>query len=373
MRIALGVTGRQKSLLSGGLDGIGVYAQNLFGQLQSDNQTKVVETVFSSEVFDEQELQNHRLLPPFPNCLLKGIVSDTSICPNLLSDFDLFHATDHRIPKIKSLPVIATIHDTIPITAPELVSFRQRWIFAPLFKMTVDWCDFVITVSEFSKSEIVRVLGIKEEKVKVIYNGVNEEWFTPITEAHSLQVRQAHGLLKPFFLSVGTIQPRKNISKIIDAYMALPLTIRQNYDMVFIGKAGWNSKTILQRLNTLKADYGIRWLGHMSERDTQILMKSATGFIFPSLSEGYGLPVVEAFAASTPVVTSNTTALNEIGNGRSIMVNPNSTQQIMDGMRSIVRGGTTISLNVEEGKKFALTQTWAKTASLTLETYKRLI
>jgi alpha-1,3-rhamnosyl/mannosyltransferase len=183
----------------------------------------------------------------------------------------------------------------------------------------------VIAVSECTRQDAVRVLGIAPEKIEVIHSGVASAFFET-GEAAVEDARARYSLAKPFILSVGTIEPRKNIDLLLSAYQALPQSLRDEFELVLAGPVGWAANSTIARLQQ------VRYLGYVPESDIAPLTAAATVFAYPSLYEGFGFPVAQALAAGVPVVTSNISSLPEIAGDAAILIDPRSLAELRDAL-----------------------------------------
>jgi alpha-1,3-rhamnosyl/mannosyltransferase len=226
---------------------------------------------------------------------------------------DVFHAGNlvRRAPRQARLT--ATIHDLTSWIMPQ---HHQRAIAQGdlLFaERVLKRADGLIAVSENTRQDAIRLLGIAPEKIRTIYSGVAEEYFDA----------QPIGRAKPYVLYVGTIEPRKNLPTLLDAWRALKPELRERFDLVIAGPEGWHSSETMSRIRA-EAVY----LGYVPEADLPGLFAGATVFVYPSLYEGFGFPVVQAMAAGVPVVTSNTSCLPEVTGGAAVLTDPLSSQEI---------------------------------------------
>jgi len=174
----------------------------------------------------------------------------------------------------------------------------------------------LIAISESTRADSIRVLGLSPERIEVIYPGVAESFFdAPAT------VRP-----KPYILFVGTIEPRKNVAVLLDAYEQLAPSIKEEFDLVVAGPPGWGDPATLRRLQSGPA--GVHYLGYVPEQDLPGLTAGATAFVYPSLYEGFGLPVAQSMAAGVPVITSNLSSLPEVGGDAALLVDPKSAAEL---------------------------------------------
>lgn len=234
---------------------------------------------------------------------------------------DVFHASVlvRRPPRRARLT--ATIHDMTVWTMPELHPASNRRAEAS-FAELARRADRLIAVSQCTKDDAVRVLGLAPEKITVIHSGVAEAFF----DSGPADVRARYGLGRPFVLYVGTIEPRKNIDVLVDAFDALPRDVRESHELVIAGPMGWASAETRAKLGRA------RYLGYVPETDLAPLTAAATAFAYPSLYEGFGFPVAQAMAARVAVVTSNLSSLPEVAGDGALLVDPRSAGELRDAL-----------------------------------------
>jgi glycosyltransferase involved in cell wall biosynthesis len=235
---------------------------------------------------------------------------------------DVFHAcTLIRNPPRKTR-LTATIHDMTCRLMPELHTPANRKADESFTKNILHRAARLIAVSENTKADAVRLAGLDPERIEVIYSGVPEVYFGA----------QARPSQRPYVLFVGTIEPRKNIDTLLDAWEACHA--RSDFDLVIAGASGWAGEKTVARL--LAKPRGVRYLGYVAEDELPGLTAGASAFIYPSLYEGFGLPVAQAMAAGVPVITSNTSCLPEVAGGGALLVDPRSAAEIQSAMEKLL-------------------------------------
>jgi len=374
MRIGMGATVLANGGRKQALDGIGYYTQELMRellQLQCDVKPVVfgqtaVDPVMAQAVTHWGRYSTGSLLSAITGCAHTGSRRGAQ-------HMDLFHATDHQIPKLHGIPVLATLMDAIPLAHPEWANARLRKIKNALWKKSATWADHIVTISEYSKLEIVEHFGIVPDKISVVPLGVEERYFTRLPQEQTDQVLKTYQLNADFFLFIGTLQPRKNLQRIIQAHHALPEAIRKAYPLVIIGREGWGSEALVKQLHLISAKDSIHWLGGVSDLHKRALLQRATALVFPSLSEGFGLPVLESFASLTPVITSNNTSLPEVAADAALMVNPLDVAAIAKAMGDICQDMTLAPELRQRGLLRARHFTWRACAQKTYEIYKLML
>jgi glycosyltransferase involved in cell wall biosynthesis len=278
---------------------------------------------------------------------------------------DVFHATVlvRRPPRHTRLT--ATIHDMTGWLMPELhpaSNLRAEHNFARLARSA----DRMIAVSACTKADAVRVLGISPDKIEVIHSGVAEAFFDPV-RAEVERVRTRYGLARPFVLFIGTVEPRKNLDTLLDAFAALPQAIRGTHELVVAGPIGWAGEKTKARLGE------VRYLGYVAEQDLAPLTAAATVFAYPSLYEGFGFPVAQAMAAGVAVITSNVSSLPEVAGDGALLVDPRCMAELRDGLESLLTSEQRRAELAARGRKRAEEFRWERCAAKSLEFFRKVV
>ena len=370
-----GVTVLSRCIAENSVDGIGSYTNELLSRFHAREDVDIVPFSFNAKIPSELLRNNSPVqLSGFAKrALYSGITSLPFFGGGALSEeVNLVHSTDHLIPKLRKTPVVATLMDAIPLSHPEWVTYKYRALKNALWRKSSHWAEHIITISEYSKSEIVTHFGVSEKKITVIPLAVDQRWFSVVSAQVRDEVSKRLQLPKSYYLFVGTLQPRKNIRRVIEAHQSLPCAIRAENPLIIVGREGWDSDVV----DGLKArSYGdnIRWLQYINISDLYVVVSLATGLVFPSLHEGFGLPVLEAMAAGTPVITSNNTSLPEVAGDAALLIDPLDVTAISDAMLQIVEDELLVSELKIKGGARARQFTWERCAEETIEVYKNVL
>lgn len=376
MRIGLGSTLWSRGVESGHFDGIGHYTQELFRQFaRSKSGKRVTPVVFGAAGASVLEGAPVVRLPSYGACALWSAIAGTGFPGTgpLQSGIDLFHATDHFTPRMKKVPVVATLMDAIPLSHPHWASQRARKVKNFLWKKSGHWADHVITISEFSRQQISHWFGIPQGRISVTSLGVDDRYFDRVAFSDLGASSFRSEFPERFFLFVGTLQPRKNIERIIDAHEALPSDVRASSPLLIAGHQGWGCESLVARLNAYEANSSVRWLRYVDDKTKRFLMQNALALVFPSLSEGFGLPVLEGFASQVPVITSNTTSLPEVAGDAAWLVDPCSVHAIADAMKTLARDDSIREQMISKGLERARSFTWKACAEQTEMVYAKVL
>jgi glycosyltransferase involved in cell wall biosynthesis len=291
---------------------------------------------------------------------------------------DLLHCTGNTTPYFSPVPVVQTLHDIIfmdPI--PPRDSLYQRWgnlYRRKLVPLVTSRSKAVITVSNYEKQRIISRLGIDDSKIQVIYNGLNENHFKIINDPSALgRVRRQYGLPDNFILYLGNPSGRKNPLGVIEAYFMYCSKVHNPLPLVV---PGLTQKYIAMAMRTLKVHAekaAFITPGYIKEEDLPYVYNLSSMFLFPSLSEGFGMPILEAMACGTPVITSKISSMPEIAGDAALLVDPLSPPSIADALVQIHNSEELQIDKIQEGILNVKRFSWTKTAEQVLEVYERIL
>lgn len=285
---------------------------------------------------------------------------------------DVFHSPDNlSLPLTggRKVALVATIHDLIPILFPETVTHKHRLVWNTVLGLVVRRADRLITVSHATACDLAERFPRAKGKIRVIYPGVDPR-FAPAPPEAVATVRQRLGLPDDYLLFVGTIEPKKNLSGLFEAYSILHRRHRDVPRLVVAGKRGWMSDPILRKVGELGLDDHILFRGFVPDDELPALFTGAMLFLFPSLYEGFGLPVLEAMACGTPVVTSSRASLPEVAGDAGVLVDPTDTEAIAEAIENLLEDSQRRHELSQRGRLRAQAFRWEETARQTLQAYQ---
>ena len=370
MKVAFGTTLLDRGLndpKQDGIDGIGQYCLELLEQYPRLSNSPSI----ASYSFGQFRSQcDATLLPGYTKHVMGAL---SHIRPEkFFNDVDLIHSTDQFIP-IANKPLVATVMDVIPLSHPQFLKSQSRYLKSFIWKKLTQRADRIITISEFSKTEITKYLGFSEYQIDVIPLGVDKRFFQRISEAEKRTTLDSLGITSPFLLFLGSIQPRKNLVRLLEAHSKLPHSLAKAYPLVIAGKLAWDDGQTLVAIKQAVSEGRAKWLNYISEKQKLCLLQSATALAFISLYEGFGLPITEAFASELPVITSHCTSMPEVAGDAAMLVNPQNTSQITEALLSLINDDTLASklktLGFERAKQFS----WKENAQKTISVYKQMV
>jgi len=284
---------------------------------------------------------------------------------------DLLHVT-YNAPPWCPCPIVVTVHDISYELFPDSFSPRDRLVLSTLVPFSLRRAAKVITGSEHTKRDMVGRYGLPEEKVVVTYYAADHA-FRPILDSQRIAATKAkYGITTNFILFLGSLQPRKNLLRLIEAFARLREGGALAHKLVIAGQALWRESEVYNRVRKYGLEEEVVFTDYVPHEDLPPLYNAADLFVFPSLYEGFGLPPLEAMACGTPVVASNTSSLREVLGDAAILVDPYDVQQLARAMRDVLSSGDLRREMAAKGLKGVRRFSWAETARKTLEVYQEV-
>jgi len=284
----------------------------------------------------------------------------------------LLHFPNASAPIAVRLPYVLTIHDLSLFRHPGLHPRGRHVTMRTLLPQAARRSAAVICVSEFTRLEARRVLGLSAESLHVVPLAAGPE-FRPITDAASCQrIRSEYGLPDRFLLFVGTLEPRKNLDRLLRA-CAILRAMGHALPLVIAGKMGWHMKSFQSEVQSLGLEDHVLTLGYVRQDHLPCLYSLATAFVFPSLYEGFGLPVLEAMACGTPVIMSNRPAHNQTAGDAAMSFDPEDEAAMADGIRQMLSSHETMEEYRRRGLVRAAEFSWRRAAEQTYQVYQRAL
>jgi glycosyltransferase involved in cell wall biosynthesis len=302
----------------------------------------------------------------FPNPLL-------AYFSRSLDRHDVVHGTDHFVyPNPKSRNIM-TIHDLTFVKYPDYVPTIVK-TYLDRIKNCLKFTDAIITFSENTKRDLVELLKIDPDKIYITYQASRYHAdYLNHQQIEELKVSFSYDFTKPYFLFVSTLEPRKNVIGLIQAFNYLKQNYKIEHQLVLIGQTGWKYQPILDTINQSSYRPEIHHLNYLTDDLVALFYSQAEAFIYPSFYEGFGLPVLEAMTLGAPVITSNSSSLPEITGNSALLINPNDSMELADAMLNIVRDRVLRDNLIFKGKEQASKFSWEKTAQATLNVYRSVI
>ncbi len=278
-----------------------------------------------------------------------------------LPKIDVFHAWEELVPPSSKIPVVATIHDLAILKHPDIAHPATHYRHREAWKRLKALDAHIIAVSQATRKDVIELLEFPPEKVHLVYEALPEERKVTVSATDIEQIKAEYSLERPYLLWVGTHEPRKNLKNLIEAWQSLAKEV----DLVLVGAAGWGTET-------KKFKYLPKILGYVDDQILAKLFAGAKAFVFPSLDEGFGLPILEAFYYKVPVVTSDRSAMKEIAGNAAELIDPEDIQSMTKGIETILNENSAGKKRREQ----LMTQrlqifNWTNTARATYKVYQQ--
>ncbi len=359
-----------RSLSSGNISGVENYCLNLLEyMLPMDRQNRY--TLFSNSFAQEKPHDFHYVNTEarhskLPNKILNLALKFKFVnLEKVAGDFDCWFMPNLNQFNVKPTAKVAlTVHDLSPVVVPQFYNLeRKLWHRFLNYKKAFQRADLLLAVSEYTKMDLIKIFNVDEEKIKVVYPGVDMAVYSrEFTLERMRLVRNLYGLPGEFILFLNTIEPRKNLANLIKAFENL----NHPAYLVIAGRLGWKYKKDFSLIKKSKKASKIKFIGYVDEDHKPELIHLAKGLVYPSFYEGFGFQALEAMAARTPVVVSQLTALPEIVGNGGLLVNPYDPNSITKGLEQILINKNLRQRLIERGLEVAAGFSWKKTAEQTL-------
>lgn len=282
---------------------------------------------------------------------------------------DVFFTTSHYAPRFSPVPTVVSVMDLSYLYFPEMFKARDLMQLKSWTSYSVKNAKKVITISNSSKFDIIKEYKIPEEKVVVVYPGIKPVSRPKPHVCDMDTIKAKFGISSDFILFVGTLQPRKNISRLIEAFSKVSGNEKIPHDLqlVIVGKKGWLYEEILKKPKELGLEEKVKFLNFVSDDELAVLYQQAVCFVLPSLYEGFGLPVLEAMKHGCAVITSNVSSLPEAGGNAALYVDPLDVNDISEKIQKLIVSKSLRYELKEKGEKQVEKFSWEKTAKETLK------
>jgi glycosyltransferase involved in cell wall biosynthesis len=354
--------------------GIGTYVRNLLGELaRHDGDHRYV---LLCRPGDADRLRAES--PQFEARVLRSghySVSELLAAPLAVSRarVDLFHAPHYVVSPLMPRPYVVTIHDCIHLRFPQYLPNRRAHVYArAMMTMAARRASRVLTVSNASKEDILRYLGVPADKVEVIYNGLDARFAAPPTAEAIERVRDRYMLPSRFVLYAGNIKPHKNVDRLIEAYALVRQRGFEDLKLLIIGEEVTRFPHLRRLVHRHHLHGHVRFFGYVADATLSVLYRLASVFVFPSLYEGFGLPPLEAMAMGAPVIASNVSSLPEVVGDAAILIDPTSPDAIADAIARVLTDDALRADLVRRGHARAQAFSWERSVDRVRQVYREL-
>ncbi|MFN0203425.1 MAG: glycosyltransferase family 4 protein [Bacteroidia bacterium] len=278
---------------------------------------------------------------------------------------DAFFSPEFYLPMGSKLPKIAVFHDLDyeirPQDVPSALALRYYQHFFPKYGQAA---NHVISVSNYTKQNLIERYHIEEQKITVAYNGCDAHFFHPISEAKQQQIRAKYADGKPFFHFTGTIQPRKNIENLLLAFDAFKKNYSSDIQLLLVGKQGWKTQSAMETYQKMEHKDAVKFTGFVSDEDLAAIHASSLGLCLVSFLEGFGIPAVEAMNCASPIIAANTGALPEVCGQAALFASPHSPEEIQHALFQLATNPTLRQELIEKGQIQKERFSWDKSAAV---------
>lgn len=361
------------------VDGVGRYTQQLLLSLLEISNAELTILAFADEkkkqtlLTQSSRVHNHYF--PIPRKPYQASFSRLAAMPidSLAAgcNFDVIFSPNFTLfPYIKTRPSAILVHDTAFADAPQYLNDANRRYLARRVPWSIDRTDLVFTNSTFTRNRLLELYDVNPSKVKILPGGVDSRFFHAATHQTNAAVRKKYALGEKYILFTGTLQPRKNVITLIKAYASLPSSIQTDYQLVLCGAKGWKNAELDSYLAANpNLNKHVNFTGYINDEDLPVIFQQASLFVFPSLYEGVGLPVIEAMAAGTPVISSALAPLKSIaGDTIRYTNNPMDADELRKRMLTILGSTKSVASIMTVGARgVAEKYNWSSGAQVLLE------
>ena len=381
----IGIEGTPLFSFSGNLNGIGQYAKRLLEATQRSDKNIHFEIVkqwlffkkFTPPIKPGGHL-SYRVVKWLPPILYYQFYKRAGWAPPFdlvaLRKYDAFVYFNYvALPLTKKTPYALFVYDLSYIHYPQYTSPKNRQNLNKFLPGSVRRATHIVTISEYSKREIINHFKLPEDKISIVSPAVDQKVFYPRKSAEIAKVKKNYGVKKPYILSLCTLEPRKNLVGVLDAYEKLPEKIKQSYILVLAGGKGWLDDELEKKVGELSAKYEVIKTGYVPDEDLPALYSGASVFVFPSFYEGFGIPPLEAMACGTPVITSDNTSLPEVVGSAGIMIKAEDTAAITKAMERVLSDKKLAEGLRQKGLVQAAKFSWDKSAEDLMTVFSKLV
>jgi len=354
------------------ITGIGRYTFNLASSIAEHLEPDVLTLYVTREVKDLRGIRCRKVVAPVPTPheVFRAAWEQTLVPYSARRDgLDVFHSPNYTLPLGLPCPSVVTVHD-LAFLDRRFHKARLRLYLTLLTKMSLRRADRIIAVSDYTRREVERHFPFTVGKVSVVYSGLDPAFRNGSSAVAGGPPAASD---KPYVLFVGSLEPRKNLPRLIRAFEHAMLDTGLPHELVLCGPWGWRYRPVKEALARSPMRQRIRHLGYVPSADLPSLYAGADLLAYPSLDEGFGFPVIEAMASGTPVLTSDRSALPEVAGGAAVTVTPTDEGAIAKGIVSVLSDQDLANSLVERGRERSAEFTWERAAAETVEIYRQAV
>lgn len=289
-------------------------------------------------------------------------------------DADIVHSNTFCVPRFrnKKKKVVVTVYDVSVLTHPKCHKKMNIKHCLGGIRDAIKYADAIIAISEHTKRDLIERLNAPEGLVTVTHLAAGEEYKEVKDEEKLKAVRERYGLPEDYILFVGSLEPRKNIKTLLKAYANMREGLKKDFPLVIAGGKGWMNSGIPGMVKDLKMEKSVRFAGYVDGADIAAVYSGASLFVYPSLYEGFGLPILEALACGAPVITSNTSSMPEVAGAAAVLVTPTDAEELTAAIEGVLEDEGKRARMRREGIERAALFSWERCAKETLEVYRKV-
>jgi len=365
------ILGFDATTLHGHMSGVGYYTARLMESLANGAGRGVVERMIVLSNREVAVPQGERIeVYPRRRFAARSVWMQL-LLPRILREVrpDLVHFTNYLAPLATGVPYVVSVHDMSLSVLPECHTLKKRLLTSSLVPAVARAARLVLTPSESTRRDVIRLIGLDPSRVRVIPYAASPI-FRP-TPGDARHLEAAYGVRSPYLLYVGTLEPRKNLARTLRAFARIAASLPE-HQFVLVGQRGWKYRDILREAARPEIAGRVSFPGYVPEADLPALYTNATCFVYPSLYEGFGLPVVEAMACGTAVLTSRSASLSEIAEGAALLVDPRDEVALANAMHALATDDALRRDLARRGADRARTFSWERTGRETAAAYREV-
>ncbi|MBL6988458.1 MAG: glycosyltransferase family 4 protein [Bacteriovoracaceae bacterium] len=289
-------------------------------------------------------------------------------------DLDIYHGVSHELPpgifksKVKT---VVTIHDLLFMRNPEFFPWIDRQVYKKKFKFSCEVADCVVAITNQTRDDLIELLNVPEEKIRVVYQSCNPIFYQQLKEQENQAVLNKYGLKKDYILHVGAYVKNKNAINIIKAFAQT--ASEHQKDLILVGKGDSYKKTLVATANQLKVGRRVKFIENPLNEELPAIYQSAILFVFPSFSEGFGIPIVEAMCSKVPVITTGGKCFQEAGGETSVYIDPHNVEEIAKNMLDLLVDENKRKLMIDNGFSYVQQFNYLKTTKMMMNIYRELL
>ena len=302
---------------------------------------------------------------------LRRIFWEQVFQPAQLRQYDLYHALAFVAPIVLNAPMVVTVYDLSFLHFPDRLSAARRWYLRAFTALTCRRARRVLAISRSTADDLSRLLGVPRGKIDVTPLGYDKSALRPLARETIEAFRSRHSLPQRFWLFLGTLEPRKNLPMLLRAYAQAPS--KERLPLLLAGGKGWMAEEVFKAIEELDLSDSVKHFGFVPAADLPLWYNCAEAFIYPSVYEGFGLPVLEAMACGTPVITSDVSSLPEVVGESGLRLPPADESRWSEALRTCLQDEDWLAAARSRGLERAKRFSWARTAELTLDSYRKAL